>query len=317
MAYKFKHLAKGGTVGSGAQVFRQYTEQSTPVVEPFLTFSSPDSFTLSASKNWDGVMQYSTDKVNWISWTGSAVNSVSDGSNYYIYLRGIGNTKMPGSVLFPCLSINGNNVSLSGNIENLLDYNSVRLGIHPIMADKCFEYLFSNGNESNTFTAITDISKLELPAVILSSYCYRFMFTNNVNLSKPVKILPALTLTQNCYMAMYAGTSITEPSQMLATVLAYRCCDSMYYKCTLLNKLPKLPILNLADECYNGMFSGCTSIKISDTQDSEYVNEYRIPETGVGIDATDTLLNMFNNTSGTFTGTPVINTSYYTSNDVV
>lgn len=52
-------------------------------------------------------------------------------------------------------------------------------------------------------------------------------------------------------------------------------------------------------------------ISISDnttttTQDDEYINSYPIPYSG-----------MFDNTGGTFTGTPTSNTTYYTSNTVV
>ena len=67
------------------------------------------------------------------------------------------------------------------------------------------------------------------------------------------------------------------------------------------------------------MFSGCTNIKLSTTQTGEYQTAYRIPKSGTGTTATDTLQNMFAGTGGTFTGTPNINTTYYlsTSNTVV
>jgi hypothetical protein len=66
------------------------------------------------------------------------------------------------------------------------------------------------------------------------------------------------------------------------------------------------------------MFYGCTSLKLSTDRNNEYTTPYRIPyedacqEVGV-----DSLTDMFTNTGGTFTGTPSINTTYYTSNTVV
>ncbi len=65
------------------------------------------------------------------------------------------------------------------------------------------------------------------------------------------------------------------------------------------------------------MFSGCSSIKLSATNTDDYTTEYRIPTTGSGTTASSALASMFKGTGGTFTGTPTINTVYYTSNTVV
>ena len=65
------------------------------------------------------------------------------------------------------------------------------------------------------------------------------------------------------------------------------------------------------------MFKGCTKIKLSRSQTGEYPTEYRIPTSGTGTIALDALTEMFMDTGGTFTGTPNINTTYYTSNTVV
>ncbi|MBO7535776.1 MAG: hypothetical protein J6T34_01355 [Bacilli bacterium] len=73
----------------------------------------------------------------------------------------------------------------------------------------------------------------------------------------------------------------------------------------------ELPITTLAGQCYQDMFYGCSSIKISATQTGEYQKPYRIPSTGTGTNATNALTNMFSETSGPFTGTPTINTTYY------
>ena len=65
------------------------------------------------------------------------------------------------------------------------------------------------------------------------------------------------------------------------------------------------------------MFRGCTGLKISTTMTGIYDTAYRIPTTGTGTTATAALTNMFTNTGGTFTGTPGINTTYYTENTPV
>ena len=110
-------------------------------------------------------------------------------------------------------------------------------------------------------------------------------------------------------------TSLTQAPALPATTLAMDCYSDMFYRCSNLTKLPYLPATTLAERCYEQMFSYCISIKLSTTQTDEYVQEYRIPSFENGTTATGALSSMFSNTNGTFTGTPVINTTYYLSSD--
>lgn len=89
----------------------------------------------------------------------------------------------------------------------------------------------------------------------------------------------------------------------------------MFNSCTGLTQAPTLPATTLASNCYQGMFYGCTSLKLSTTQTGEYTIAYRIPTTGTGTTAGNALTGMFASTGGTFTGTPEINTTYYFSFD--
>ncbi len=66
-------------------------------VKPYLTFSSPGSFTLSAYNNekvWDGTLYYSTDARSWTVWTGASVSSASAGVVHNLFLRGSGNSQI-------------------------------------------------------------------------------------------------------------------------------------------------------------------------------------------------------------------------------
>ena len=91
----------------------------------------------------------------------------------------------------------------------------------------------------------------------------------------------------------------------------------MFFYCDKLNKLPKLPTAYFPDRSCSYMFYKCSSIKLSTTQTGEYQTPYRIPTTGTGTAGSGALTGMFNNTGGTFTGTPSVNTTYYTSNELV
>ena len=200
---------------------------------PYLSFIGNEDFTLktiNTTKNWDGTLEYSTDKSPWNTWDGTEISS----SGSKLYLRGTGNTRITGdsaNYRFVFTGTNALKVACEGNIENLLDYETVSAGGHPTMTGQCYE--------------------------------------------------------------------------------------SMFNGCTSVTAVPALPATTLAERCYYGMFYGCTNIKLSTTQTGEYQTAYRIPTTGTGTTATRALQNMFANTGGTFTGTPNINTTYYTSNTVV
>lgn len=293
---------------------------------PYLTFSSPNSFTLAvynSTKNWDGTIETSTDTSTWNTWDGtSAVSSASDGVKHNIYVRGIGNTIITGSSLYGYLYSwipNGTSIAISGNIENLLDYSTVANNQHPPMASYAFSGLFYSSSPNGN---ITDISSLILGAETLAPYCYYGMFVRCAGLTTlPSDLLPATTLQSYCYWFMfeYCTGLTTLPSDLLpATTLASNCYYSMFYGCTNLTTLPKLPATTLQSYCYHSMFYNCTKIKLSTTQTVEYVNEFRIPYgTATGTVAGSALIDMFANTGGTMQGTPAINTTYYTSNQVV
>ena len=63
----------------------------------YLTFRNPASFTINVySPKWDGTMEYSTDKANWTTWTGSSISAAQSGDEYFLYLRGTGNSSARG-----------------------------------------------------------------------------------------------------------------------------------------------------------------------------------------------------------------------------
>ena len=222
----------------------------------YLTFSSPDPFSISVeTPGWDGKLYCSTDTKIWEEWTGNEVNATEADGIYALYFSGTGNTKIAGGSSYNW-TLNGSSISCTGNIESLLDYETVAAGQHPTMADSCYNYMF------NGCTSLTTAPSL-----------------------------PATTLTTRCYYYMFNG-------------------------CTSLTTAPSLPATTLATRCYY-MFNGCTSIKLAISKSREYDKEYRIPKSGNGVTATSALFDMFAQTGGTFTGTPKINTTYYTSNTIV
>lgn len=275
----------------------------------YLTFSSPSSFTLAtggAKKNWNGKLEYSTDAITWNTWNGATTLSADDGK---LYLRGTGNTYICNTSYKVCRWVlTGSNIACEGNIENLLDYTTVASGEHPTMTDYCFAYLFHSCSNL--------ISAPSLPATRLATNCYYNTFYGCGLVTAPA--LPATILPEKCYYGMFekCESLITAPA-LPATALSAECYRYMFQYCTSLTSAPALPATTLTPYCYNRMFYGCTNIKISTTQTEEYKTAYRIPASGEGTTANEALYYMFKNTGGTFTETPSINTTYYTSNEVV
>lgn len=232
-------------------------DQPIPAENGYVTFSSDAPFAVNISSlgriAWDGTVEYSTDKETWTTWDGTSVNS--NASNE-IYFRGSNNTVFSGKFGRGFVFTSDVDITISGNIENLLDYETVMAGNHPPMAEHCFNSCF--------YKQTGLLTTGELGSTILAPYCYAWMYLDCVKLQE-LPILPALNMTEGCYMAMF------------------------------------------------GIEEYDSSIKLSETQTGLYVNEFRIPSSGIGndADATDWNFEMFNGSTGTFTGDPQINTTYY------
>ena len=287
-------------------------KKAEPIVPigPYLTFSSPSSFTLKvndATKHWDGTLEYSTDTSTWSTWDGTTtLSSATSGSNNVLYLRGTGNTVITGRKSNYRWVLTGSDIACIGNIETLLDYVIVESGVHPAMATYCYYDMFAGCSGLTKAPA--------LPATTLTIYCYNNMFSNCKGLTQ-APALPATTLENYCYQAMFLGCSgLTQAPALPATTLANSCYMFMFSNCKGLTQAPALPATTLENYCYQYMFYGCTGLKLSSTQTGEYMVAYRIPTAGTGTTATDALTNMFTSTGGTFKGTPEINTTYYLSN---
>ena len=243
----------------------------------YVTFSSPNSFTIAkantgSSYKWDGTLYYSSDANTWTVWDGSSISAVSDGENYNLFFRGSNNTRL-GATYSGTLSrwnVTGSNVNVSGNIENLLDYDTVKLGNHPTMADYCFNnWLYGN-------TSIVSASELSLASTSLSSYCYNSMFKGCSNLVSAPQTLPATTATTYCYQSMFQDcSSLTRTPTLPATTTASYCYQNMFNGCSALTTAPaSLPATLLKDYCYQGMFKGCSSLVVAPSLPASNIREY-------------------------------------------
>lgn len=244
-------------------IFNPQYRMFSDIPEPqYVQFTSPNSFTIAKNNRnypWDGTMYYSTDGSTWNEWDGTSLTAESVDEGYALYFRGSNNTHLG---KYPDVDswntkwvLTGSDITLSGNIESLLDYSTVDGGGHPTMGIRCFVGWMSDN------TALVSASGLLLPAPTLSASCYSSMFKQCSNLVSAPN-LPATTLAENCYYEMFYWCSSLEQitSSIPASSAPRGCCKNMFWSCEKLVTPPTLPATTVSEDCYNGMFSHCSSL---------------------------------------------------------
>ena len=75
-------------------------------------------------------------------------------------------------------------------------------------------------------------------------------------------LLPATTLTNNCYYEMFYSCSgmTAAPAELPAETLASSCYYEMFSSCSKLTAAPVLPAKTLVSNCYKSMFSYCSKL---------------------------------------------------------
>lgn len=118
--------------------------------------------------------------------------------------------------------------------------------------------------------------------------------------SHPTKdlLLPATTLTEQCYRIMFAYSCLSRAPELPAENLANTCYGNMFEGCANLTTAPELRATTLAEYCYTGMFAGCTNLN----------NVECLAATNLGPDYTYNWLNGVSST-GTFTKAAGVNWS--------
>lgn len=171
-----------------------------------------------------------------------------------------------------------------------------------------------NKSETTTWFSTSDAD---------SGSFYRFIWSWSIAISWDVTSLLcknfSTTVSNYCFCNLFNTNSslFTSAPSIPATTLWYRCYYRMFWWQWNMETLPKLPATTLANECYYHMFYWCSKIKISSTQTWDYQTAYRIPTEWTGTMGSQSTYRMFYYTWWTFTGTPQVNTNYYTSNALV
>ena len=261
--------------------------------------------TVQLTKTWTPTSVTLETSTNWTSWSSYTIGDTITLTNIWdkVYFRNKSETDTWFSTGYSdrYRFVMSGSISSSGDVTSLLNKNGTLT-----LSDFCFYSLF---RECSLTTSP------ELPATTLAQSCYWGMFVLCAWLTTSPE-LPATTLAAYCYSNMFVGSGVSTAPELPATTLAAYCYYSMFQR-TPLTILPKLPATTLPQACYAYMFQQCSNIKLSTTQTWDYQTAYRIPTTWTGSAWSYGLDGMFTSTWWTFTGTPSINTTYYTNNTLV
>lgn len=143
---------------------------------------------------------------------------------------------------------------LEGNIMSLINSTNFE-NLNTLTSERTFYGLFYNCSK------LVSAENLLLPAMTLTRDCYDGMFESCTSLTT-APALPATALAQNCYDGMFHNcSSLTTAPELPATTLANYCYRYMFWQCKSLTSAPSvLPATTLADGCYYDMFAVCTSL---------------------------------------------------------
>ena len=142
---------------------------------------------------------------------------------------------------------------LEGNIMSLINSTNFE-NLNTLTSERTFYGLFYNCSK------LVSAENLLLPAMTLTRDCYGSMFVSCTSLTT-APALPATTLADYCYYGMFHNcSSLTTAPELPATTLANYCYRYMFWQCTSLTTATELPATTLAEGCYQEMFAVCTSL---------------------------------------------------------
>ena len=118
---------------------------------------------------------------------------------------------------------------IEGNIMSLLDGDNFAESTTFQGGSYIFCSLFKKA-------PVISAEHLVLPATTLKEYCYRALFSWCTTLTKAPE-LPATTLATGCYWYMFEQCGITEAPVLNATTLVNECYGHMFEGCGLLNRI--------------------------------------------------------------------------------
>ena len=224
----------------------QEESPEVPEITKYLTFEAIENMEIGFSGNY--IPQYSYDGITWAELTTDKIITLGVGNK--LYMKG----NLPTSTKAGSFTITGK-FNLSGNCNSMIFGDNAESAYATNLTGygHAFEQLFEG-------CPVVEISQTFLPAIMVPSYCYRYMFRNCIYL-KNTPDLPADIVDSYGYSYMFYGCSnLTEVSDLPAVTASGYCYEYMFYGCSLLIAMPYIALTTLANHCCRCMFANCTSL---------------------------------------------------------
>lgn len=212
-------------------------------------------------------VEYSTDKIQWIKFTGDKTFSTGK-----VYLRGVNNNTWSTQATSGNFSFSGaTDIKIGGDILTLLD-KDVTSFEGKRLSDYCFTKLFYNQ------TGIVDAGSLKLTPELSSEGLYMSMFQSCTGLVTSPQEINLTDMSTNCCRTMFYRCSslVNIPSTFCPNVTSlgyyvqtspisrtWKFAENCFMSCfreTAITKLPGLPATKLSNLCYAYMFAGCKGL---------------------------------------------------------
>ena len=147
----------------------------------------------------------------------------------------------------------GDIIEFYGNGSSYYNMGSDHTSIGGTAEVKVYGNIMSLLSETNFATATT----------LTAEQTFRELFRSYSKLTDASGLLlPAMTLTNNCYYEMFYSCSgmTAAPAELPAETLASSCYYEMFSSCSKLTTAPVLPATSLVSNCYRSMFSYCSKL---------------------------------------------------------
>ena len=241
------------------------------VASKALTFEAKTAGATMSFKLATGVsMDYSTDGSNWSSYTSeTAITLTSIGDKVMFRATSENTTMFSDFEDYSLFDITNGACYVYGNVMSLLYQRYGGKTAFPSGSSYTFTMLFGNCAALYNHPDYP----IELPATTLADYCYAAMFWGCSNLTA-APALPATVLTEYCYANMFTDCiGLIEAPELPAETLAEECYFEMFWGCTNLETAPDLPAETLADRCYSDMFADCANLEAAPVLPAETLTE--------------------------------------------
>ena len=239
-------------------------ELETLMTETPLTFEAVEAGTITVNLDEGATLEAIQYKLNDAEWTAVTWNEAIDlDAHDVISFRGDNGTcyindddlEIWAGFHFEC----SNPCYVYGNMMSLIDKDDFATNT-TLTEPFTFFHLFQTSDYEPNNTILNHPTKdIVLPATTLTANCYDGLFADCQGITRATE-LPATTLADWCYCMMFSGTGITTAPALPASTLADACYSDMFMNCTNLTTAPELPATVLAEGCYSSMFAGCTSL---------------------------------------------------------